>query len=189
MSCFTDVSAEEIYRFVGRFPLAWITPAADPASASLMPLLFEDSKCVSIIGHLPKQVANDDAFKASRSVVCLFLGPHSYIPPDWAGKDDWIPTWNFVSLKASGTIRFSDELTRPAVEFLVDHMQADSTSRWSMDKVEHRLPSMLRRIVGFRINVTTLAPRFKVGQDEDEASYARLATHLGGHPLGAWIRR
>ena len=189
MSRFTQVSTEEMCRFVGRFPLAWITPAADPASASLMPLLFENSECVSMIGHLPKRIANCDAFKASRSVICLFLGPHSYIPPEWAGKDDWIPTWNFVSLKASGNIRFSDELTRPAVEFLVDHMQAESASLWSMARVEHRLPSILSRIVGFRIDVTKLTPRFKVGQDEDEDTYARLATHLSGHPLGAWMRR
>ena len=189
MSSFADIPKEELYRFVSEFPLAWITPTADAASAALMPLLFEDAECSSIIGHLPKQVAYGDAFKASKSVVCLFLGPHSYISPAWAGKDDWVPTWNFVSLKAAGSIHFLNELTRPAVEFLVDHMQAEATPQWSMAKVEHRLPSLLGRIVGFRIRVTNLAPRFKVGQDEDEETYAHLEAHLGEHPLAAWMRR
>ena len=189
MTSFTDIPRKHIYRFVGENPMAWIIPDHHPASALLMPLLFEDSACDSIIGHVPRRVASTGAFKSAKEVVCLFLGPHSYIPPEWAGKRDWVPTWNFVSLKVVGNIELSEHITKPAVEFLVDHMQRDSKSNWSMANVEHRLPSLLRRIVGFRISVSGLLPRFKVGQDEDIDTYVRIEEHLEGNPIATWMRR
>ena len=189
MTSFADVTTAEIHRFVSRHPLAWIVPTANPVSAALMPLLFENADCSSVIGHLPKRVAHAAAFQETSSVVCLFLGPHAYIPPEWARKHDWIPTWNFLSLKLEGSIQFSDELTYPAVERLVDHMQADSTSNWSIKQVEHRLPALLDRIIGFRVMVERLVPRFKVGQDEDERVLARLEKHLCDHPILPWMHR
>ncbi|MEM8817654.1 MAG: FMN-binding negative transcriptional regulator [Pseudomonadota bacterium] len=189
MSRFSDVARDDVHRFVAEHPLAWIVPVRDPEAAVLMPILFENADCSSMIGHLPLRVSRNPAFDVSRSVACLFLGPHSYISPEWAGKDDWVPTWNFLSLKVVGEILFSDELTRPAVEFLVDHMQANSTSDWSTAQVEHRMPSLLRRIIGFRIRVTSLAPRFKLGQDEDSTTYARIEAHLSKHALATWMHR
>lgn len=189
MTSFTDIPRKDIYRFVGENPMAWIIPDHHPASALLMPLLFQDATCKSIIGHVPRYVEKTDAFKLAKEVVCLFLGPHSYIPPEWTGKSDWVPTWNFVSLKVVGEIEFSDQVTQPAVEFLLDHMQRYSKSNWSITDVEHRLPSLLRRIVGFRILVSDLLPRFKVGQDEDVDTYVRIEKHLRGNPMAAWMRR
>ena len=41
-------------------------------------------------------------------------GPHGYISPDWHGVRDQIPTWSYVAVHISGTLRMLDHDELPA---------------------------------------------------------------------------
>ncbi|MFN3312159.1 MAG: FMN-binding negative transcriptional regulator [Hyphomonas sp.] len=190
-SLFEAVSREDVVRFIGENPVAWIVPVVDPASAILMPLLWEpaaagDTEC--LLGHLPRSAPLLDCFRRNTDTVCLFLGPHSYIPPGWVSKPDWAPTWNFVSLKISGRLVLDDGLTEEAVRKLVDHMEILAGSGWKVENLGERFHTLLKGIIGFRLQIDRIQPRFKVGQDETERSRAEISSALEQHPLQAWMR-
>lgn len=186
---FETASNTDIRRFVAENPLAWIVPAADPADAFLMPLLLEtgaDGAPASLLGHMPRHGPLSARLREAPFATCLFLGPHSYVSPVWISKPDWAPTWNFVSLKASGQIVPDDTLTDTAIRQLVAHME--SHSGWTVEQVGARYEMLLRGVIGFRMRIDQLIPRFKTGQDETATSRAEIHAALEGHPLQAWMR-
>lgn len=187
---FEDVSPAEIQRFAAENPLVWIVPAADPSMAILMPVLMEPDDHglpFSILGHLPRLAPICSLLQTDPRATCLFLGPHAYISPAWISKQDWAPTWNFLSLKVSGCITLDDTLTQQSVRRLAEHMESQSGSDWAIDQVGARLQPLMSRIIGFRMEIETLTPRFKTGQDENETSRREIYAALEGHPLQAWI--
>lgn len=189
---FTSVSNADILRFAAENPLAWVVPHADPGDSVLMPLLIEadaSNQPSSLLGHLPRSGRILSRLSEDRRATCLFLGPQSYIPPGWISKPGWAPTWNFVSLKVCGTIILDDALTEEAVRRLVAHMETRAGSDWSVEQMGPRFDGLLRGIVGFRMRIDTLLPRFKTGQDETEMSHAEIHAHLEGHALQAWMNK
>ncbi|MGB3627041.1 MAG: FMN-binding negative transcriptional regulator [Henriciella sp.] len=182
-----DVSRAQMLDFAAAYPLAWIVPYADPSAALLMPVLIETNEAgapQSLLGHLPRTHDATTCLAEDGRTAVLFLGPNAYIPPGWIRKKDWAPTWNFVSLKVTATAKTDTELTRHAVETLVDHMEGD---RWSVAEMGARYQGLLRGIIGFRAAIETLTPRFKTGRDETAESYADLRQGLAGHPLIDWM--
>jgi transcriptional regulator len=189
---FTTVSNTDILRFAAENPLAWVVPHADPDDAVLMPLLMErdaSNQPTSVLGHLPRSGRVLSRLSEDPHATCLFLGPHAYIPPGWISKPGWAPTWNFVSLKVSGPITLDDALTEEAVRSLVAHMETRAGSDWNVEQMGPRFDGLLRGIVGFRMRIDTLQPRFKTGQDETEISHAEIHGHLEGHALQAWMEK
>lgn len=188
---FTSVPEADILRFAAENPLAWVVPMAAPADAILMPLLMEaDAAGVpkTLLGHLPRNTPLTTRLWENPAATCLFLGPHAYVPPGWISKPGWAPTWNFVSLKASGTITLDEALTEPAIHALVAHMETRAGSGWTAAEVGPRFESLLKGIIGFRMQIESLQPRFKTGQDESETSRAEIHAALEGHPLQAWMK-
>ena len=187
---FTDVPNADILRFTAENPLAWIVPHSEPADAILMPLLVETDSAdlpKTLLGHLPRSGRLVSQLSTDPRTTCLFLGPHAYIPPGWISKSGWAPTWNFVSLKITGTTVLDDTLTEDAVRALVAHMETSSGSRWTVDRVGPRFETLLQGIIGFRIQIDALVPRFKTAQDESDTSRTELHARLEGHPLQSWM--
>ncbi len=187
---FTAIPTSDILCFAAQHPLAWVVPAADPADAILMPLLMEADAAgtpATLLGHLPRSGPLIANLSENPLATCLFLGPHAYIPPGWISKPGWAPTWNFVSLKVSGTITLDNTLTEEAVRALVAHMEGPRESNWSVEQIGPRFEALLKGIIGFRMQIDTLQPRFKTGQDEAETSRTEIHTHLDAHPLQSWM--
>lgn len=187
---FEDIPEGDIVRFLAENPLAWIVPVAHPEDGLLMPVLLMEGEAwadASFLGHLPKRAPATQALAEDGRAVLLFLGPHSYVPPGWISKPGWAPTWNFVSLKASGTVSLDTALTEEAVTRLVEHMERPSGSDWDLDKIGPRKEALLAGIIGFRCSIETLSPRFKTGQDETPQSRAEIRAALSGHPLLDWM--
>lgn len=188
---FENVALEDVVSFVEAYPLAWIVPVGAPAEARLMPLMMElgaDGKPATLLGHLPLKSPATDMLRSNPSAVCLFLGPNAYIPPGWISKPGWAPTWNFVSLKVIGDLMPDESLTEESVRKVVHHMESRAGSDWTVERVGPRFEHLLRGIIGFRMRIESLTPRFKTGQDESEQSYAEILSALTGHPLRDWMR-
>lgn len=188
---FSSVPQADILRFAAENPLAWVVPTAAPADAILMPLLMETDAAgtpLSLLGHLPRSAPLIPRLWENPKATCLFLGPHAYVPPGWISKSGWAPTWNFVSLKVTGAITQDDAFTEPAIHALVTHMETRNGSGWTAAEIGPRFDSLLQGIIGFRMQIDSLHPRFKTGQDESGTSRAEIHAALEGHPLQAWMK-
>ncbi len=189
-SAYEKVSSERIGSFIAENPLAWIVPVADPSSALLMPLLLEadsDGTPASFLGHLPRSAAATRMLTQQPRAVVLFLGPHAYIQPSWISKPNWAPTWNFVSLKATGDITMDDALSEKSVTRLAEHMENPTASGWTVDKIGPRFEGLLKGIIGFRMRIDHLVPRFKVGQDESPESRQEIKSALADETIAKWM--
>lgn len=192
-SPFESFSTADVQALIAEYPLAWVAPRNGPASvACLLPLLGEygeDGALLALVGHAPRRFALVEAASRDPGVTILFTGPQGYVSPEHAGRRDWGPTWNFAQVAVEGDLTLLPDTTADAIDRLVDTMEEGRPAPWRAEELGDRYPGMLARVIGFRIAVTSLTGRFKLGQDERPAV---LQSILDRHPdaaLVAWMRR
>ena len=182
----------DIRVLISEFPLAWVTAAASPATASLLPLIGDydgDGRLVALIGHCGRTNPLHAALVADPRAVLLFSGPQAYVSPDHAGRRDWGPTWNYAHLVIEADIRFDAGLTEESLEMLIEAMETGRPAPWRKEELGSRYTGMLDRIIGFRADVAAVQGRFKLGQDERPGT---LQSILATHPdpaLRRWMER
>ncbi len=138
--------------------------------------------------HLNRGNALAAHLEAGFPAVMVSLGPEAYISPDWYGVPDQVPTWDYVSVEAEGTVTALDEggLIR-----LLDDLSIQQERRlfpkppWTRAKMNpDRFETMLKVIIGARLTVTRLEGTFKLSQNKDEVVRGRIVEALGEHPVG-----
>jgi transcriptional regulator len=105
-------------------------------------------------------------------VLAIFTGANRYISPAWyPSKQEHgkaVPTWNYATVHLQGTIRFINEAPW-LLEFvteLTDTHEHERVHRWHVtDAPTDYIDGMLRAIVGFEIEVTSLIGKFKGSQN------------------------
>ena len=119
--------------------------------------------------------------------VALATGPDAYVSPDWYASEDQVPTWNYLSVEAEGSVAplNDDELIA-----LLDDLSAQEEGRllpkppWTRAKMNPaRFAAMTRAIIGARLTVDRLEGTFKLSQNKTEAERARVVAALGDHPI------
>jgi transcriptional regulator len=124
--------------------------------------------------------------------VALATGPDAYVSPDWYESADQVPTWNYLSVEAEGSVAPLDEAELVA---LLDDLSAQEEARlspktpWTRDKMsEGRFDAMLRGIAGGRLFVERLEGTFKLSQNKSDADRLGAAKGLGGHPIAGMMQ-
>jgi transcriptional regulator len=128
-----------------------------------------------------------------------FLGPDTYISPDWYETPGLVPTWNYIAVEASGQPQRLDESALR--QLLVDLSAQEEAALapklpWTVDKVsEERMAMLMRAIVGFEIVIETLEGKFKLSQEKSETDFAGVVSALetrddaSGKAVAAAMRR
>jgi transcriptional regulator len=109
------------------------------------------------------------------AVLLTCLGPDAYVPPDWYGSPNQVPTWNYVAVHATGEARPMPETELPAhVARLSQHFEERlPKAPWLPGKVEpQRMAALLKGIVGIVVTVTRLEGQRKLGQHKSPADHA-----------------
>lgn len=124
--------------------------------------------------------------------VVLATGPDAYVSPDWYGSADQVPTWNYVAAEAEGLVA---PLSEAEFVALLDDLSAQEEVRlspkpaWTRDKMSPgRFETMMRGIIGCRLNVERLEGTFKLSQNKTDADRAGLVKALGDHPVAMLMR-
>jgi transcriptional regulator len=124
--------------------------------------------------------------------VMLATGLDAYISPDWYESADQVPTWNYQSVEAEGSVAplNDDELIA-----LLDDLSAQEEARllpktpWTRDKMKPgKFEAMLRGVQGGRLFVERLEGTFKLSQNKNDADRLGAAQGLGGHPIAGLMR-
>lgn len=108
-------------------------------------------------------------------VLAVFKAADAYISPNWYPSKneshEQVPTWNYITVHAYGTIRFhqDEKWLRGLVARLTRTHEAMQTTPWKMsDARKNYIDDLMQRIVGLEIHVTRLVGKSKLGQDESE---------------------
>ena len=147
--------------------------------------------------HLARANPTSQALTDDREVLMVFVGPQTYISPDWYATENLVPTWNYAVVHGYGVPRTLDdaELRR-----LLDDLSATQESRlpkkpWTTDKMPPELvDKMCKAIVGFELPIAELLGKWKFDQKkaaDDRAGAVAALEELGGesrHAVAATMR-
>ena len=119
-------------------------------------------------------------------VLVVFQGPQAYVTPSWYpakrehGKT--VPTWNYVVVQVRGKAYAENDqawLMRHLNE-LTDHNEAPLEEPWKVeDAPESYVEGMLKGIKGVRIEVSSMAGKWKLSQNRSRADREGVVAGLG----------
>ena len=161
------------------------TDAQSGLEANHLPMLLQDG---FLRGHVAR--ANPVWKSGEGEALAVFLGPHAYVSPSWypskAETGKAVPTWNYITVHAKGTIRWIQhaDWLHGNVTALSDVHEAGREQPWSIaDAPANYIDGLLRAIVGFELRIEKLEGKYKLSQNRDAVDHAGARNGLAraGH--------
>ena len=138
----------------------------------------EEGKII-LTGHIMKNTTHHKAFVQNENVLVIFNGPHSYVSASWYEKKDVASTWNYIDVQARGKIKFFDTgRTKKIIQHLTDQYEIPG-SEAAFDKLPPEyVDRMVKAIVGFTVEISTIENVFKLSQNRDVKSRENIIKKL-----------
>ena len=188
-----------VVRLMHDYPFATlITPGEPEPALSHLPLLHV-ADCEphgTLLGHFAR--ANPHVAKAAAAEsLAVFHGPHAYVSPAWyTAPASSVPTWNYAVVHVHGVIELADESakTRAILDALIKRVESMRRNPWTLMLDPGRLAAMVGAIIGFRIRIRHIEPKFKLSQNrtpEDQRRVAAGLTEMGSAEevaTATWMR-
>ncbi len=185
---FAPKSPEDVARLIALYPLAWVI--GSDFQATPLPLMAETDSAgavTALIGHFSRRNPQVGALQANPRALILFQGPQDYISPRWVSKPAWGPTWNYAVARFEVRVEFVAEEMDKHILSMAAHLEGHRPDPWAPSEMGPRYADLRRYIIGFRAHVQAAHPTFKLGQDEDAATFAEITAALGDKPLARWM--
>ena len=172
----------KIFEFIkgNSFGILFSHTGSEPM-ASHLPFILDENGGEQglILGHMAR--ANPQwRYADGQQVLVVFHGPHAYVSPTWYQEEETVPTWNYVAVHATG--RFKAVEDRPGLEEsvgrLTDQHEASQPQPWQPDFSTAYSEQMLKRIVAFKIEITSFQGKWKLNQNHPEHRRRRVAEQL-----------
>lgn len=134
---------------------------------------------MGIYGHVDR--ANEHAKSLQNTqVLVVFNGPHSYISPTWYATKPAVSTWNYATVHAKGVVKYLDDAqTLSCLDELIAKYEPAILNNTELLPADYQA-QLLKGIVGFKIEVTSLQAKEKLGQHksatDQQGVVAGLAT-------------
>jgi transcriptional regulator len=182
---YKEKNREELISFMRQHPFITLIGNERNGRIALtqIPVLIEErGDRIFLLGHVANKSDHHHAYAENPEVLALFTGPHTYVSGSWySGNPHQASTWNYVSVHARGTLRFTDEsgliglLKRMTLHF----EDNDTSSTTVYDNLPEEYLNKLRHaIVGFEVEVMELENVYKLSQNRDEKSYDNIISEL-----------
>ncbi len=157
--------------------------------------LCVNAKNGPLLSHVPFLISDDaatvDLHLVRSNPICRSMsskaaiavnGPDAYVSPDWYETEDQVPTWNYVSVHLRGILKalpheeMRDMLIRQSAAY---EGQLEGKEPWTMDKMsEGTAERMMRMILPFRLELTSIEGTWKLNQNKDDAARMKAADHM-----------
>ena len=186
---FAEQRPEVLHKLIQDHPLGLLITLNDAGLQANPVPFFLDADPAGGPGILRAHVARaNPLWRETRSDVetlVVFQGAQAYISPNWypakAEHGKVVPTWNYVTVQARGTLHAVDDAQwlRAFVSRLTQHHEATQARPWAVtDAPPEYIDSMLRAIVGIEIVLSSLAGKWKVSQNRGVADRTGVARGL-----------
>jgi transcriptional regulator len=178
----------EAYSFV----TLCVTGERGPVLVQVPVVLRRLAERLALDFHVAKRNAIAPFLASGARAVALSAGPHAYVSPDWLAGHNEVPTWNYVSVEAEGSLT---PLGRDDLIALLDDLSLQEEARlapkkpWTRDKADpDYIERLVGAIVGARMHVERLEGTNKLSQNKTAADQGAVAVALGGDPVAALMR-
>lgn len=148
---------------------------AEGSEVNLLPLLREGGS--ALIGHIARANPLWQRYADGARVVAVFHGAHGYVHPGWypAKREHGkvVPTWNYEAVAVHGRIHWQHdaETLLSRVQALTRHMEAPRAEPWQVsDAPPDYTATLLRAIVGLRIDIERIEAKAKLSQNHPAAN-------------------
>ena len=117
-----------------------------------------------LVGHISKANRQWEYFKEKQQVLCVFMGPHSYVSSSWYAKEE-VPTWDYIAVHAYGTLNIqAGEALYESLDGLLSRYEENSENPMVLSALSKKTLRQIRGIVGFRIAVSEFRAAYKLSQ-------------------------
>ena len=192
-SSFAVDDPKTLHAFVDSYPVATLLSPSEEPEVTHLPLLLDVEEGV-LLGHLAKANPHAKRLDGEKALV-IFHGPHAYISPSWYEAEVAVPTWNYAVVHVRGTAELLSEAeTKAILDKTVDRFESTQPAPWPNEIPEDLEQTLLHSIVGFRIRISKIEGKFKLGQNRSEADQAGMLERLqqgspGDRELASFITR
>lgn len=173
---------EQVIDFMQQHPFVMlIGRGAEFPVVTQVPVLFDEKDGKMILrAHIMRKTDHHIALEKDRNVLVVFSGAHTYVSASWYTNQQIGSTWNYQSVHAKGTLRFtSDEDLLQLLTDLTAKFENDPDSPSLMKHLpDTYVQPLLKAIVGIEIEIKEIEHVFKLSQDRDAGSYQNIIEHL-----------
>jgi transcriptional regulator len=178
---FTEEDDQKVFEFIQQNSFALITGYdGNFPVATHVPLdIKKNAGKLVFTGHMMKNTDHHKAFLQNENVLVIFNGPHCFVSASWYVKKNVASTWNYIDVHAKGKIKFTDEKhTRDIVESITNKYEG-LESEAAFDKLpEEYVDRLVKAIVGFTIEVSSVENVFKLSQNHDIETRKSIINNL-----------
>ncbi len=200
--CWQPASTQDALELIERNPWALlVSNGAEVPYATNLPLLLDRaSESTVLLGHIARGNEHVRALAngtGGTPVLAIFEGPWSYVTASWYPDRNMPSTYYYSAVHCTGILEMQTEAELDkSLEDLTRRMESHYPGGWCTSEIPRseivrRLPS----ITGFRIRVSRIEAKFKLGQDEPLRDALAVASALEQHSspqdqeLASLIRR
>ena len=163
-----------------------VTNGTDGPFATNLPLFPEASagagtEPLVLVGHLARGNHHLAELRRTTSpVLAIFEGPWSYVTASWYPDRQMPSTYYYTAVHCYGRVEFQqDDQLEHSLEELVDRMESPHPDPWKTGEIPHsEITRRLPAIAGFRLIVSRMEAKFKLGQDEPLVDALAVASAL-----------
>ncbi len=151
-----------------------------PVATHVPVLIQERNDKLFLQAHIMRKQKHAIAFEHNPNVLAIFSGAHTYVSASWYTTKNMGSTWNYQAVHAKGKLTFQDDaflyslLTRLTEKFENNPHSPSLVSKLTDEYVS----TMMKAIVAFEIEITSIEHIFKLSQNRDKESYENIIEQL-----------
>ncbi|MBW8887041.1 MAG: FMN-binding negative transcriptional regulator [Fibrobacteres bacterium] len=165
-SAFTESDPVVLLEFIDRNPFATVVTASEnEPKVSHIPMYYAETDGKRfLVGHFAR--ANDHWRNLNGKTTAIFHGPHAYISSKWYATENTVPTWNYVTVHASGRLSVVDEKELHSIIDLMIRRHEGDIRSFQAGLSEEARGHLEKQIVGVKMEIETLEGKWKVSQNK-----------------------
>ena len=181
---FKEEDAAVVLEFMRAHPFVFLSGVSDenkPVATQVPVFIDEKDGKLFLTGHIMRNTDHHKAFEKNPHVLAVFTGPHVYVSGTWYSDPHQASTWNYMSVHAKGSIKFGDHNDLVAIlRRLTLHYENNNTASTTIfDNLSSEyLKPLVKAIVAFEVEITSVENVFKLSQNRDEKSYNNIIAKL-----------
>ena len=181
---FKEEDPQVVLQFMREHPFVFLSGVDDqnkPVATQVPVFIDEKNGKLFLTGHIMRNNDHHKAFEKNPNVLAVFTSPHVYVSATWYDNPHQASTWNYMSVHAKGKIRFGDHADLVAIlKRLTLHYENNNTGSTTVfDNLSSSYKEpLMKAIVAFEVEVTSIDNVFKLSQNRDEKSFNNIIAKL-----------
>ncbi len=181
---FAETDVAKLHALMRAHSFATLVSWRDGAPfATHVPLLLDAERgpLGTLVGHVARANPHAHSFDGASPALAIFLGPHAYISPRWFASTPNVPSWNYLAVHATGSLRGVEdpESVRALLARSASVYEAGADDAWSLASVPvDYAKGAMRGVTAFELPIERLEGKWKLSQNKRVEDRAGVAAAL-----------